>query len=142
MGCVLPLSCYSPITSTHDSALSLTLPTFFSLSLPPSLSHLSLLHLSFTTSSLPLALSPSFPLDQLSDGVIQGYHDTYRPRMVEMEAFNMVGPNWDTIALLPRGSIITLNEWLTQDFYGYRSIDSLCPALSVLERFTFTQLPQ
>ncbi|XP_071188290.1 probable methyltransferase-like protein 25 isoform X3 [Salvelinus alpinus] len=27
---------------------------------------------------------------KLSDGVIQGYHDTYRPRMVEMEAFNML----------------------------------------------------
>ncbi|XP_031675181.1 methyltransferase-like protein 25 isoform X2 [Oncorhynchus kisutch] len=27
---------------------------------------------------------------KLSDSVIQGYHDTYRPRMVEMEAFNML----------------------------------------------------
>ncbi|XP_041717647.1 methyltransferase-like protein 25 [Coregonus clupeaformis] len=27
---------------------------------------------------------------KLSDGVIQSYHDTYRPRMVEMEAFNML----------------------------------------------------
>uniref|UniRef100_A0A4W5REY0 Methyltransferase like 25 n=1 Tax=Hucho hucho TaxID=62062 RepID=A0A4W5REY0_9TELE len=27
---------------------------------------------------------------KLSDDVIQGYHDTYRPRMVEMEAFNML----------------------------------------------------
>ena len=29
---------------------------------------------------------------QLTDEVIQGYHDTHRPRMGEMNAFNMVRP--------------------------------------------------
>lgn len=31
---------------------------------------------------------------QLSDTDIQDYHDTYRPRMGEMHAFNMVSPSF------------------------------------------------
>ncbi|XP_038852702.1 methyltransferase-like protein 25 isoform X3 [Salvelinus namaycush] len=37
---------------------------------------------------------------KLSDGVIQGYHDTYRPRMVEMEAFNMEDVAFSTLVQL------------------------------------------
>lgn len=53
-----------------------------------------LLHLliTFLLPSLTFVLTPYALSPQLSDSEIQDYHDTYRPRITEMHAFNMVSP--------------------------------------------------
>ncbi|XP_064795440.1 methyltransferase-like protein 25 isoform X3 [Oncorhynchus masou masou] len=82
---------------------------------------------------------------KLSDGVIQSYHDTYRPRMVEMEAFNMLkvtlAPCIEGLILLDRlcylkeqGSV-RLKWWMSTG-------DLLSPVQFLQEDVAFSTLVQ